>query len=345
MGLSVAVRAGICVGALIGFISLNSCSPKGRNWIFTIDVSGSMKDQNRLESVKATLLPLLQRVREGDRVLLVTFDGEVRMKVERSIDSKADRDSLIATVSALEARGSWTHLTAALSEALAESKRFKQDETRAQTSLFLFTDGRNDPPPSQRKSAESFQTLFARHFPAGQVREDWYMYYVSLGELDPELAALLREGRLGETVHMDSIWSLEVLKPDPKTGIMILGGLFFLAFCFVLWVRGRFDQGVLVPVPSAIKARPGQKTAAPLAGLAPLRISQERKKWYHFSSRLDLPQGSAAIGVNLKGQFYLQSYSPMGVIHNGTLLQDRTRLKPGEKIRIGKQEFIFKKAA
>ena len=96
-----------------------------RDVVAVIDVSGSMREQNRLEMVKhaqakSALTQLLGSLREGDRFRLVAFSGGVRRYAQgwTAVSTQGRRDAS-AWIQSLEAEGG-TNIAGALSEAFAE---------------------------------------------------------------------------------------------------------------------------------------------------------------------------------------------------------------------------------
>lgn len=74
------------------------------NLVFLIDVSGSMKADNKLPLVKLGLELLVERLREEDSVAIVTYASESRLVLEST--SGMDKDAIRAAIDGLNADGS-----------------------------------------------------------------------------------------------------------------------------------------------------------------------------------------------------------------------------------------------
>ncbi len=74
------------------------------NFVFLLDVSGSMHSYNKLPLVKSALKMLVENLREQDRVSMVTYAGASGLVLPST--SGADKQSIIDAVENLEAGGS-----------------------------------------------------------------------------------------------------------------------------------------------------------------------------------------------------------------------------------------------
>ncbi|MBU6275486.1 MAG: von Willebrand factor type A domain-containing protein [Planctomycetes bacterium] len=90
------------------------------NLVFLVDVSGSMRDPDKLPLVKQALLLLVDQLREEDRVSIVTYAGDAGLKLPAT---GGDRPEAIrGVIRSLEAGGS-THGSAGIELAYEEAKR------------------------------------------------------------------------------------------------------------------------------------------------------------------------------------------------------------------------------
>lgn len=74
------------------------------NFVFLIDVSGSMYDANKLPLVKSSLKMLVDQLRTNDRVAIVTYAGSAGVKLEST--SGSEKMKIKDAIDALEAGGS-----------------------------------------------------------------------------------------------------------------------------------------------------------------------------------------------------------------------------------------------
>ncbi len=81
------------------------------NLVFLLDVSGSMRDANKLPLVKDAMAMLVDQLTEDDRVSIVTYAGEAGLALEPTEGTK--RKKITDRIEALKARGS-THGSAGI---------------------------------------------------------------------------------------------------------------------------------------------------------------------------------------------------------------------------------------
>ena len=81
------------------------------NLVFLLDVSGSMRDANKLPLVKDAMAMLVDQLTEDDRVSIVTYAGEAGLALEPTEGTK--RKKILDSIEALKARGS-THGSAGI---------------------------------------------------------------------------------------------------------------------------------------------------------------------------------------------------------------------------------------
>jgi Ca-activated chloride channel family protein len=74
------------------------------NFVFLIDVSGSMQPSERLPLIKQGLRSLVKRMTESDRVAIVVYASEAGVKLAST--SCANKEKILAAIDALEAAGS-----------------------------------------------------------------------------------------------------------------------------------------------------------------------------------------------------------------------------------------------
>ncbi|MFM7519613.1 MAG: von Willebrand factor type A domain-containing protein [Planctomycetota bacterium] len=90
------------------------------NLVFLVDVSGSMRDPDKLPLVKQALLLLVDQLREEDRVSIVTYAGDAGLKLPAT---GGDRPEAIrGVIRSLDAGGS-THGSAGIELAYDEAQR------------------------------------------------------------------------------------------------------------------------------------------------------------------------------------------------------------------------------
>jgi len=90
------------------------------NLVFLVDVSGSMRDDNKLPLVKQALAMLVDQLREDDTVSIVTYAGDAGLKLPATGGHRSD--VIRGVIDALGAGGS-THGSAGIELAYDEAKR------------------------------------------------------------------------------------------------------------------------------------------------------------------------------------------------------------------------------
>lgn len=145
------------------------------DWIFLVDTSKSMLENEVFDDVKASLRTFVTEAQDGDSVALVTFDSDARIVSTIDLRGEQSRKDLFDIIDRLQATGNRTHLGAAIAEGL--NRAVNQDHTRA---IVLFTDGKEDvrgiPNPV------SIPSNIQRALQSGAS-----MFFVSMGEHEPEL--------------------------------------------------------------------------------------------------------------------------------------------------------------
>jgi Ca-activated chloride channel family protein len=113
------------------------------NLVFVIDVSGSMRRESRLGTVKQALRILLNELREGDRVGIVVYGsrGEVRLP----LTDIGQRERIVAAIEALQPTGS-TNVAEGLDLAYAMAR--EGYDAGAVNRLILCSDGVANTGPS-----------------------------------------------------------------------------------------------------------------------------------------------------------------------------------------------------
>jgi len=106
------------------------------NLVFLIDVSGSMRDDNKLPLVKSGLELLVSEMTENDRIAIVTYAGNAGVALESTLGS--DRAKILGIIRGLRAGGS-TNGEAGLQ--MAYDQAVKNLISRGANRVILCTDG------------------------------------------------------------------------------------------------------------------------------------------------------------------------------------------------------------
>lgn len=74
------------------------------NYVFLVDVSGSMSSEDKIDLAKAGFTKLANNLRDDDRVTIITYSGKVQMLLEPTLGS--DKTQIKAAIAQLSASGS-----------------------------------------------------------------------------------------------------------------------------------------------------------------------------------------------------------------------------------------------
>jgi len=106
------------------------------NLVFLLDVSGSMRDRNKLPLLKQAMRLLVEQLTEDDRVAIVTYASDAGLKLESTCAS--NRRKIVNAIDALKAGGS-THGSAGIQLAYEQAgQHFVEGGTNR---VILATDG------------------------------------------------------------------------------------------------------------------------------------------------------------------------------------------------------------
>jgi len=106
------------------------------NLVFLLDVSGSMRDDNKLPLVKRAMRLLVDQLNEDDRVAIVTYASNAGLKLESTCAS--EKQTIVDAIAALSAGGS-THGSAGIQLAYEQAaQHFVEGGTNR---VILATDG------------------------------------------------------------------------------------------------------------------------------------------------------------------------------------------------------------
>jgi Ca-activated chloride channel family protein len=106
------------------------------NLVFLLDVSGSMRDANKLPLVKDAMAMLVDQLTEDDRVSIVTYAGDAGLALEPT--EGTERKKILERIEALEAGGS-THGSAGIQ--MAYDQAMANFVPKGNNRVILCTDG------------------------------------------------------------------------------------------------------------------------------------------------------------------------------------------------------------
>ena len=153
-----------------------------REFIVILDVSGSMKDDNKFNNVKDYLdrEVIDSLLKNGDDFTLVLFGEGAREQFTRTINTNAERTALKADIRRLVPDDNYTDIGMAMEKA---AEIIERPETAGTRRVILFiTDGLNIPPPGSKYDGvnlsvdERFKSLGERISQGA-----WFLYIIGIG--------------------------------------------------------------------------------------------------------------------------------------------------------------------
>lgn len=196
------------------------------DWIFLVDTSKSMLENDVFGEVKKSLKTFVGEASAGDSVAIVTFDRDAKLRTSTEVGAK--RDDLYSIIDGLTAEGNRTHLGAAIAKGL---DRVTADPHRT-PAIVLFTDGKEDirgiqDPIAIDSNIERAQTL-----------KPW-LFFVSMNEHEEKL----REFQGGRFIEANDALAIRRIARD---------------------IRKIIEEAKPAPAPAAVAPPPRIPRPAPL---------------------------------------------------------------------------------
>lgn len=86
--------------------SISDSQMPAANYVFMIDVSGSMNGSDRLDLLKKGMLELVEYLNNTDRISIVTYSGQERLALESTLADDAGKQAIREVINSLVANGS-----------------------------------------------------------------------------------------------------------------------------------------------------------------------------------------------------------------------------------------------
>jgi len=182
------------------------------NYIFVVDVSGSMRRNDLSERVKSTLNNYIEKLRPGDRVIVMTFGTDVNAGIEdRTIQGPRDIAEIQRQISRLGFHDRWTWMTKAFDVIFKRIEDLRRAYPDEPVYVYIFTDGNNEPPPEYR-DMYTFRSLLQKYAPEGHLKIEKAFVYLIMFGIEPS----------AELQHFASQIKAEIhrLPPKPKREIL-----------------------------------------------------------------------------------------------------------------------------
>lgn len=160
------------------------------DWVFVLDTSASMAGKGRgaqevFPKVKETLREFIRKAKDGDNVIIYTFDERPVLRHNVRIGGENDRNELADEVMRLTAAGNYTHTGEAVDKALDRIRELQEQnkEKRRTSAIVLFTDGKEDHVPGSR-------AIYVQDIPQAKIKSIKPYTFVVWLNREPPPAAL-----------------------------------------------------------------------------------------------------------------------------------------------------------
>jgi len=213
-----ALFAIICLMAVPALTQMKA--PK--SLFFVIDVSGSMETNQIFKPLKNEIIKYIKtEADKGDFVSIITFGTDVKLIAGEKIsdDNTATNIALLVDrVDQLAAKEKYTHMTRALDLLASQMGLIKAANPQGMVKAFLFTDGKNEPPPNAEGSQWTFDEILKKHYNVFD-NPSTYLFIITLG-IQPDAELVQAVGEKNEKIFINSVPDVSKLEEKniiPKT--------------------------------------------------------------------------------------------------------------------------------
>jgi|GEM_PF-4826974 len=179
------LRSLACLTLFAGLLSAAQTSVmEPKNLFFVIDVSGSMETNKIFQPLKNEIANYIQaEANKGDYVSIITFGTDVKLIAGQRIsheNTATDIALLVEKVKKLAAKEQHTHMTRALDLLASQMGLVKSANPVSMVKAFLFTDGKNEPPPGAEGASWTFEQILQKHYDIFE-NPSTYLFIITLG--------------------------------------------------------------------------------------------------------------------------------------------------------------------
>ena len=175
---------------------INSQDKVKRVFVFVVDLSGSMQKDGLHNKVKMDFVNFITKKNEqgknnlniGDRVILMGFGDNVSYFWDKEITKVEDLEELANIVNKLVFNHKWTHMSRAFDMLATRMKEIHISYPEAQKIIYIYTDGKNEPPPEIGESPLAFSEILNQYWEKcwQQEKEKMWLYFITFGVPAPE---------------------------------------------------------------------------------------------------------------------------------------------------------------
>ena len=178
-----------------------------KNLFFVIDVSGSMETNKIFKPLKSEIIKYIQNeAQKGDYVSVITFGTDVKLIAGQRISKEntaTDIDLLIEKVNKLTAKEQYTHMTRALDLLASQMSLVKSANPNGMVKSFLFTDGKNEPPPGAEGANWTFEQILQKHYDVFE-KPSTYLFIITLG-IQPDEGLVKAAAEKKDKIFINSV--------------------------------------------------------------------------------------------------------------------------------------------
>ncbi|MFX1535725.1 MAG: VWA domain-containing protein [Promethearchaeota archaeon] len=193
-----------------------------KSLFFVIDVSGSMQENNLFSRLKDEIKNYIKNeTKKGDWVSIITFGTDVKIITSEYIrEEKAlsDTNSLLRKIDNLDAKEKFTFITGAIDILASQMGIAQKANPDHIVKAFIFTDGKNDPPPNAEGAKWTFEEILSKHYDIFD-NPSTYLYILTLGiKPDESLVSALKDKDRTFINEVPEIEDIEIPTeiPEPK---------------------------------------------------------------------------------------------------------------------------------
>lgn len=335
------------------FVSLvfYACT-KSKEYLLIVDTSGSMNKNRQMEMVKKSIRQVILQYQKGDVVHLLTFDSDVKQEFTIELNCNSDLSQLLEKLDRIEANGKWTNLIAALNESLTTVRKLKKRSPSKEVTLILYTDGKHDLPEGHKDNTRlNFDDLFNKFYKNFDTRKpNWFIYYVSLGNIDNNLKEFINKSRSGKVIMADKFHkNLNVTGQRLNNSIIITVMAIVLSCLFllhiILFFIGPWFSNYSFVCINAKSYGAGHPTSFDLSDYPKSFF----RNYLIIGSNGDIPilgadilRKHAGLGINIFGKIYIRPIGKGIVYVNGVRIKRKRVIDITDKVTIGYNDFILK---
>jgi hypothetical protein len=204
---------------ILNFSPINA-QEADKSLFFVIDVSKSMNKNQLFVRLKDEITKYIkEETKQGDFVNIITFGTDIKLITSEEIrDEKAvaDTESLMLRINQLQADEDYTYITGALDLLASQMRMAQKANPNHIVKAFLFTDGKNDPPPAAKGMDWTFAEILEKHYDVFD-NPTTYLYILTLGvEPDSSLVDALEGKERAFINEVPDIEKIDIPKETPK---------------------------------------------------------------------------------------------------------------------------------